>query len=163
NFKNGIVVKALIRKKSTENPYKRKKLDNYENNDLTEKMKQILYFHLNNSISKESNEINNCKKAYPKDSSERNIDQIDYSEENKEESFYQPEASLRMAVSRSYGNNPSVLIYGEQLTHKSENGKSTANLIDNSVLNNLQTIKNIENSESLKKALDLTELIKLII
>ncbi|CAG8690427.1 7577_t:CDS:2, partial [Racocetra persica] len=61
--------------------------------------------------------------------------------------------------------NPSALIYGEQLTDKSENGKSTANLIDNSVLNELQTTKNIENSESLKKAanLDLTELIRLII
>ncbi|KAF0412038.1 hypothetical protein F8M41_008010 [Gigaspora margarita] len=173
--------KSTYKKKSTESsPYKRKKLDNHENNDLTEKVKRILNFHLNNSISKESNEINNSKEAYPKDSSERNNDQIDYSEGTKE-SFYQPEFdeydifSLNstqiplesyfnewQSADHHMGNNPSVLIYGEQLTDKSENGKSTANLIDNSVLNDLQTMKNIENSESSKKALDLTELIKLI-
>ncbi|CAG8760631.1 35316_t:CDS:1, partial [Racocetra persica] len=60
--------------------------------------------------------------------------------------------------------DPSALIYREQLTDKSEIGKSTSNLIDNSVLNELQTTKNIENSESSKKAanLDLTELMRLI-
>ncbi|KAF0476367.1 hypothetical protein F8M41_024415 [Gigaspora margarita] len=88
--------KYTYKKKSAESSYKRKRLDtNHENNGgkLTEKVKQILNFHLNNSISKESNETNNCKGAYSKDSNERNNDQKDYSEETKEISFdyHQPE------------------------------------------------------------------------
>ncbi|KAF0544552.1 hypothetical protein F8M41_002697 [Gigaspora margarita] len=141
--------KSTYKKKLTESSYKKKRLDNHDA-DLTKKVKQILNFHLN-SISKESNEINNCKEAYPKDSSERNNDQIDYSERTKEQLAEHME-------------NPSALIYGEQLTDKSENRKATENLIDNSVLNELQTMKNTKNSESLKKAanLDLVELMRLI-
>ncbi|CAG8599164.1 2278_t:CDS:2, partial [Gigaspora margarita] len=174
--------KYTYKKQSAVNSYKRKRLDtNHENNgELTEKVNQILNFHLNNSISKESNEINNCKEAYSKDS---NNDQKDYSEETKEVLFdYQQPGFAEYDIfdlnssqfplegyfngwqSAESVENPSALIYEEQLIDKSENGKSTENLIDNSVLNGLQTTKNIENSESSKKVsnLDLAALMRLI-
>ncbi|CAG8852562.1 32740_t:CDS:1, partial [Gigaspora margarita] len=119
--------------------------------------------------------------AYSKDSNERNNDQKDYSEETKEISFdyHQPEfveydifdlnSSSQIPLEGYFNGwqstesmeNPSALIYGEQLTDKSQNGKSTENLIDNSVLNRLQTTKNIENLKKVSD-LDLVALMRLI-
>ncbi|CAG8469775.1 37315_t:CDS:1 [Gigaspora margarita] len=167
--------KYTYKKQSAVNSYKKKRLDaNYENNvELTEKVKQILNFHLNNSISKESNEINNCKEDNSKDSNERNNDQKDYSEETKGVLFdyYQPEFvgydifglnSSQFPIGYNEWpaestDNPSAL----QLIDKSEDWNSTENLIDNSVPNGLQTTENLEFSKKVSN-LDLAALMRLI-
>ncbi|CAG8727775.1 36226_t:CDS:1 [Gigaspora margarita] len=170
--------KYTYKKKSAEISYKKKRLEtNHKNNggELTEKVKQILNFHLNNSISKESNEINDCQEVYSKDPNEKN-------NETKEESFDYPQyVEFDMfgldpsgQIPSYYLNgwppstenidNSSALIYGEQFIDKSEkplySGMLTENLNNHTVLNE----KNTETSQSSKKVANLNfeALMKLI-